>query len=157
MANLDRPSGFRAVANLGGGAIPMYPATVASNVSLAPGDAIIMLSGGNVTIATSSSTGILGVCQTPITAIAATTQKILYVPAMDGIVFEGQCSGTYTPVNAGESVDIEGTTGIMEINEDAQSTGVARLLRLADELDNANGANARVQFTWARSQWHGQA
>ncbi|NJL70761.1 MAG: hypothetical protein HC888_03705 [Candidatus Competibacteraceae bacterium] len=41
MANLDRPNGFRAVANLGGGAIPMFEGMAASNVSLAPGDAII--------------------------------------------------------------------------------------------------------------------
>lgn len=156
MANVDNPNGFRAVSNLGGGAIPMYPAKVKIGVSLLPGDAIIMLTDGTVDVALAASTTILGVCQSVVVGGVA-LQDCKYVPAMDSLVFEGQCSGTYTPTNAGVSVDIEGTTGIMEINENAVLTGVARVLKLADGIGNAAGANARVLFTWARSQWTGQA
>lgn len=152
MANPDRPAGFIAVQPQGQ-TLPMYEYMTKSNLSLAPGDAVILLSGGTVDIATSSSTGILGVCQSKITAVSATQQKVLVVPALPHIVFAGQCSGTYSPVNAGESVDIEGTTGIMEINEDAQSTGVARIVGLEKSEGNAAGANARVLFTWAKSQF----
>ena len=157
MANLDRPSGFKAVSGAGGSAaIPMYPAKVRIGVSLQPGDAIIMLSNGTVDIALAASTQILGVCQSVVTGGAALVD-CLYVPARADIVFEGQCSGTYTPVNAGESVDIEGATGVMEINENAQITGVARIIKLADGIDNADGANARVLFNWTKSQWTGQS
>jgi len=147
MANVDRPSGFRAVSNLGGGAIPMYKAPVTIGTVLAPGDAIVMLSTGIVNIATAASAKIYGVCQSEVAATAA-LGECLYVPALSTLVFEGQCSGTYTPVNAGETVDIEGTTGIMEINENAQAVNVARILKLADGIDNAAGLNARVLFTW---------
>lgn len=147
MANIDRPCGFRAVVNLGGGAIPMYPAKVKIGTSLRPGDAIIKLSGGTVDIATASSAKIYGVNQSEVVGGAALV-NCLYVPATPSILFEGQTSGTYTPVNEGETCDIEGTTGIMEINEDAQSVNVVRLFKLADEIDNAAGANARVLFTF---------
>ena len=155
MANLDLPNGFTAVMK-GGDAPPIYTAYTKSNISLSPGDALIMLSGGTLDIAIASSTAIWGVCQSKITAVAATKQKCLYIPASPDIIFEGQCSGTFTPVNVGESVDIEGTTGIMEINENAQVTGVARLIGLAGGVKNADGANARVWFTWCKSQWTGQ-
>ena len=152
MANVDRPAGFMAVQPQGT-TLPMYTYWLKSNVSVSPGDALLMTSNGIVDIALAASTAILGVCQSKITAIAATRQKVLVVPALPSIVFSGQCSGTYTPVNAGESVDIEGATGVMEINEDAQSTGVARIVGLEATEGNDNGANARVLFTWAKSQF----
>lgn len=156
MANVDRPNGFTAVAP-DGLTLPMYEFYTQSNLTLNPGDAVIMNSNGTVNIASAASTAIFGVCQSKVTAIAATKQKVLVIPANPNIVFSGQCSGTYTPVNAGESVDIEGTTGIMEINEDAQSVGVARIIGLEGGINNAAGANARVLFTWNKSQWTGQA
>lgn len=155
MANLDKPSGFRVAQNPG--SFPVYTANTKSNLSLNPGDALIMLSNGTLDIATAASTAIFGVCQSKITAVAATQQKCLYVPTLPTIVFSGQCSGTFTPVNVGEAVDIEGTTGIMEINEDAQSTGVVRLIGLEGGINNANGANARVLFIWNKSQFTGQS
>ena len=147
MANIDRPSGFRAVAVIGGGAIPMYPAKVKIGTSLRSGDAIIKLSGGTVDIALAASAKIYGVCQSEVVGSAA-LEDCDYVPAFPNILFEGQCSGAYTPVNEGETCDIEGATGVMEINEDAQATNVVRLFKLADEIDNAAGANARVLFTF---------
>lgn len=152
MANLDNPNGFKAVMMSGGGAIPLFEGMTVTNKALSPGDALTMLSTGLIDIASASSALILGVCQSKLTAESGVSKKVLYVPAFDNIVFSGQCSGTYTPVNAGELVDIEGTTGIMEINEDAQSVNVVRIIGLDQHLDNAVGANARVLFTWAKSQ-----
>lgn len=155
MANIDKPAGFR-VASMPG-CFPVFTAKLKSNVSVSPGDALIMQSTGALDIATASSAAIFGVSQSKITAIAATQQDCLYVPALPTILFSGQCSGTFTPVNVGESVDIEGTTGIMEVNEDAQSVGCVRIVGLEGNVKNANGANARVLFVWNKSQFTGQA
>lgn len=155
MANKDVPNGFRAVKSLSGSYIPMFPFMTKDALTLNPGDAVIMLSNGTVDIALATSTAIFGVCQSKVTAITSTSQKVLVVPASRDIVFEGQCSGTFSPVNVGEAVDIEGSTGIMEINENLQTVGCAQIIGLAKELDNAAGANARVLFTWKKSQWDG--
>jgi hypothetical protein len=152
MANVDNPNGFRAIAP-DGTTLPQYTYFTKSNLSLNPGDAVILLSTGVIDIASATSAAILGVCQGKVTAEAGVQKKVLVVPALKNIVFSGQCSGTYSPVNAGESVDIEGTTGIMEIDENAQDIGVARIVGLEGGINNAVGANARVLFTWAKSQW----
>lgn len=157
MPNLDNPNGFRAVKSLSGSFIPTFEYMTQANLALQPGDAVILNSGGTVNIAGAASPAIFGICQSRVTAESGVSKKVLIVPASRDLVFEGQCSGTFTPVNVGEAVDIEGTTGIMEINEDAQSVGVAQILGLAKGLDNAAGANARVLFTWKKSQWDGQA
>ena len=152
MANKDYPNGFKAIAPAGT-ALPLYTYNTKSNLSLSPGDAVILMSTGVVDIATASSAAILGVCQSKVTGETGVQKQVAVVPAYKDILFSGQCSGDYSPVNAGESVDIEGTTGIMEINENAQSAGVARIVGLEGGIDNAVGTNARVLFTWAKSQW----
>ena len=157
MANKDLPNGFRAVMSGSGSPPPVFEVMTAANLALNPGDFLTMLSNGTVTITTSSSTSIFGLCQSKVSAESGVSKKIRYIPALDDLIYEGQCSGTFTPVNVGESVDIEGTTGIMEVNEDAQSTGVIRIVGLAKGVDNAAGANARVNFTITKSQWNGQA
>lgn len=156
MANVDRPNGFTAIAP-DGLTLPMYEFYTQSNLSIQPGDPVIMNSNGTVNIAGAASAAIFGVCQSKVTGVTGTRQKVLVIPANPNIVFSGQCSGTYSPVNAGESVDIEGSTGIFEINEDAQSVGVARIIGLEGGINNAAGANARVLFTWTKSQWTGQS
>lgn len=155
MANVDNPNGFRAVKSLSGSYIPTFEYMTKANLALQPGDAVVMLSNGTVDIATSSSAAIFGVCQSKVTAESGVSKKVLVVPASRDLVFEGQCSGTFSPVNVGEAVDIEGTTGIMEINEDAQSVGCVQLLGLSKAVDNEAGANARAYFTWKKSQWDG--
>lgn len=155
MANVDNPNGFR-VSMPAGTTIPMFEYYTKSNLALAVGDAVYLLSTGVVDIMTSSiNVGVLGVCQSAVTATAGVQKKVLVVPAYKDLVFSGQCSGTYTPVNAGETVDLEGTTGIMEVNENSQvaSTACIRIVGLERSEGNAAGANARVLFTWAKSQW----
>jgi len=155
MANIDKPAGFR-VASMPG-SFPIFTGMMVSNVSVSPGDAIVVTTNGVLAVATASSAAILGVAQSKITAIAATQQSCMYVPALPTILFSGQCSGTYTPVAVGAAVDIEGTTGIMEINENAVAVGVARIVGLEGGINNANGANARVLFVWNKSQFTGQS
>ena len=155
MANVNNPNGFRAVKSLSGSYLPTFSYMTKTNVAIKAGDAVIMLSNGTIDIALAASATIFGVSQSTLTAESGVSKKILVVPASKDIVFSGQCSGTYTPVNAGESVDIEGATGVMQVNEDAQSTNVLRIVGLEGGLNNAVGANARVLFTWCKSQWAG--
>ena len=157
MANVDNPNGFRAVKSLSGSFIPTFEYYTKTALALQPGDAVVLLSTGLVDIATAASASIFGVCQSKVTAETSVSKKVLVVPASRDLVFEGQCSGTFTPGNVGEAVDIEGATGVMEVNENAQSVGVVQLLGLSKAPNNAAGANARVYFTWKKSQWDGQA
>jgi hypothetical protein len=151
MANVDRPNGARVVPF--GRTIPTVRRQLKIGVSVVPGDWLIMLSNGTVDIALSTSAALYGVAQTPVVGSAA-LEDIDLVPALKDLVFEMQCSGTYSPVNAGEVCDIEGATGVMEANENAQSTGVLQIVGLANEIDNAAGANARILVTVAKSQWN---
>ena len=155
MSNVDNPNGFRAVKSLSGSYIPTFEYMTKANLALTAGDAVIMLSNGTVDIATASSPAIFGVCQNSVTAESGVSKRVLVVPASRDLIFEGQCSGTFSPVNVGEAVDIEGTTGIMEINEDAQAVGVAQIIGLAKGVDNKAGAFAHVFFVWKKSQWDG--
>jgi hypothetical protein len=152
MANVDNPNGFYAVQCLWG-SIPIEDGYLGSNVGVKAGDAISVATTGYLSLATSASTYIMGVATETITAVAATPQKVKYVPAMPGVIFEGQCSGTSTRTNSYQACDIEGTTGIMEIDENAASTGVVLPLELIPRTGNAVGANARYRFIFRRSPW----
>lgn len=155
MANVDNPNGFRAIMPAGT-VLPMFEYLTKSNLTLAPGDAVYLLTTGLVDImAAATNVGCLGVCQTKITAVAGVQQKILVVPAYKDLVFSGQCSGTMAQTDIGEKVDLEGGTGVMEVNEDSvvATTACIQIVGLERGIDNEIGANARVLFTWAKSQW----
>lgn len=156
MANVDNPSGF-VVARSNSVVVPMVKGTTASNVTLADGDLVIMLTTGLISIALNTSTSIHGLCVKPVTGAAGVQKECWFVPALETIEFEGQCSGTMAQTDIGEACDIEGTTGIMEVNEDANSTAVIRITGLANGLKNAVGANARVRFVVNKSSYTGQA
>lgn len=156
MANVNNPKGFT-VARSNSVIVPMVRGIVGSNVSLADGDLITMLTTGLIALATGSSTTIHGLCVTAITAKATAQQTISYVPALETIEFEGQCSGTMAQTDIGEAVDIEGGTGAMMVNEDANSTVVIRITGLGNGLANAIGQYARVRFVVNKSSYTGQA
>lgn len=155
MANIDKPAGFRVSAMPG--SFPIYTGKTASNVTLNPGDAVIRLTTGLIGLALATSTSILGVSQSKLTGEAGVQKDCMFVPALPGIVFSGQCSGTPTQSVVGEKHDIEGGTGVMEINEDATSTNVVEIVGFEGGINNAVGANARVLFVWSSSAWTGQA
>ena len=159
MANPDYPYGFIPYSVQGfGGAVPTDVGQLEASTTIHKGDALIRNANGYIAPAAADSAAILGVAAHDATAGASEHPDVLFYPAIDDIVFCGQCSGTLTQALLGTSVDIEGSSGSMEINEDAASTvdsptGVARLLRLkpGSEL----GANAEVLFVWAKSQYTG--
>jgi hypothetical protein len=149
MPNTDRPNGFYPVYSLSGN-IRTIDVPVATTQTLAAGDAVY-LSSGQVTIATSTTGQIWGVMAEPSVTQAANTMVKVY-PADATTVFEGQCSGNSARSLVGTSVDIEGTTGIMEVNEDATTELVVRIIEL--NPNDTIGANGRVRFIWARSAFN---
>lgn len=146
MANTDNPNGFKFVKSLYGEAI-LDSVVLAGTV--AKGDALVFAS-GTATIALSSSGTIHGVAA----EAGISGETILFYPALPGYVFEGQCSGTYAAAShLHVDVDLEGTTGIQEVNEDATTEKVVHIIGY--NSNSAIGANTRVQFTFPRSSYTG--
>lgn len=155
MANTDNPNGFKAVNGLGGTIPPrIKPYKVAASQTIAKGDWVILNAAGDVNIALSNSAALLGVAAHAVTTTAADEQTELLVYVADKITeFEGQCSGTFSAALRGDFVDIEGATGVMEVNENAGATKVIQLL--AENEDTEIGANSRVTVQVVLSQYKG--
>lgn len=142
MANRDNPHGFIAEYTLSGGAIPVFQDAMAASTTLHKGD-LLIYSSGYLTIALAASTAIVGMCMEDKTSGASENPTISFVPATPDVIFSAQCSGTPTQAMIGTIVDIEGTTGIQEINEDSTAGGtVVRLLGV--KPNSTLGANAEM-------------
>jgi hypothetical protein len=158
LANTNNPNGFKALKMPGGGVFPVFTGNTKSNLALTAGDALIMLTNGTLDIAVVGSTQIFGVCQSTVSAVAATRKAITYIPAIEGILWSAQWvkdSSAASP-NWGTSYGLSGATGA-QLLTNAASQGVARILMLEPALNNAAGAYNRVCFVWNKSQWSGQA
>jgi hypothetical protein len=153
MANVDKIIGFRCIGTLSGATPRKFPMTLAGSQTVAVGDPLIATSIGSaatVEIALYTSSLIHGVCGEAATA----TGEIQAWPADPDYLFEAQCSGTYAAAShLFKCVDIEGTTGIMEVNEDSSTYAVFQILGLVDSDDNAAGENARVYGRFVRSSF----
>lgn len=148
MANVDNPNGFRFVKSLAGH-VELERGYLNASQTIAIGDAIIA-SSGRINIALANSGALLGVAAQACTS-STEDDEMLFYPAVPWIVFEGQCSGTYARTIMYTDVDIEGTTGIMEVNENATTEQVVKVI---GELDgSAIGANTRVLFVIQRSSF----
>ena len=126
-----------------------YTFQTKSNLSLNPGDAVIMLTNGSLDVALLASTAIFGVCQTKVTAIAATRQNVQVIPALEGILWEAQYGITKTTLgtNLGANRDIGGGTGVMVLTSTSGGGAPARLIGLAPGPVNTVGQYMRVLFT----------
>jgi hypothetical protein len=151
MANSDRPVGFKPAYTLSGGPPAIVYMPVATTQTLAAGDAVTLAS-GQIAISTSSSGTITGVMAAPSVTATANTLVPVYVANSD-TVFEGQCSGNSAIALIGTAVDIEGATGVMEVNENATTEAVIRIVGLhpSDEV----GTNGRVYFVVEKSTFNG--
>lgn len=148
MANVDNPNGFKFEKSLTGHA-EYWRGYLAGSQTIAVGDAIIA-SSGRVAIAVATSGSLLGVAASPCTS-STQDDEILFYPAAPWMVFSGQCSGTYARTIDWTDVDIEGTTGIMEVNENATTEQVVKVIGILDGSEI--GANSRVLFIVERSQF----
>jgi len=156
MANVDNPNGFWLDYSMLGHAEfetgNIYKAD--SALTITRGDAVIEdgTTAGKVDIAASSSGALLGVsAETSVWSAtqAAAGDTILFYPAVPWLVFNGQCSGTYALTKRYEEHDIEGTTGIMEVNEDAEKV----LYIIGEDPNSEIGDNTRVKFIILRSSF----
>lgn len=159
MANTDNPNGFIVVS--GGDKSGHIYHRIAGGGAIAVGDAVILDASNDImtsdghryaTIATSSSGQLLGVALSAAVADAV-NDVAFYVCDDKNAEFEGQCSGDPTGGSAKMvACDIEGATGVMEVNEDAESEKVISITGLVDIPTNTAGTNARVTFKIIRHQ-----
>jgi hypothetical protein len=154
MANTDNPNGFK-VWKSGAGSSPKIkwmPANASQTIE--KGDAVILNTTGDLNIAVSDSGALYGVAAGDVTTTAADEQTKFPVYVFDGITeFIGQCSGTFAASLVGDFVDIEGATGVMEVNENAGTEKVLQIIGYhpSDEI----GANTRAVFKCVLSQYQG--
>lgn len=170
MPNADAAYGFRPDMILygGSGAIPVWEGQIKSNHVFTLGDAVYA-SAGYLRNAATGDKAVVGVCAankaesasgivgTRVSNTVATRPKLLFYPAIDGIVFAGQCSGTPTQATLWKLVDIEGaaanSTGRsnQEVNEDATTNKNVYLIGFRG--NTSIGVNSEVLFTWAKSKF----
>jgi len=157
MANKDVPNGFSFVRSLTGQQAPLSGALAASQ-TIAKGDALIIAS-GLIQIALATSPLIWGVAAEDASSGAVVTRdddRIAFYPAVPGNIFEGQVSGTSAATDVGAQADIEGATGVMEINENASVEDVVMITALVSDIREEIdiGLNDRVEFMFIRSSYY---
>lgn len=146
MANRDNPSGFKWIRSPGS-SVPLVDTCVLAG-TVAKGDALVNGGAGTHTIALSSSGTIHGVAA----EAGVSGDTILFYPAGPQNEFEAQCSGTYAATIVGYAVDIEGTTGIQEVDEDATTEKVFQVTGYND--NDSVGANTRVRGFFVRASYN---
>lgn len=155
MANYDHPNGFRPYMMFGhGGVQPTWHGLLKSNTLVSTGDALYATA-GYVTPTATTDKYVVGVATFKNATSTTTNVSALFYPAVDWIYFEGQCSGTMTQAKVWTEVDIEGTRGIQEVNEDATSN--KNVLLIGVDPRSSIGANTRVVFLWSKSKFTGKA
>lgn len=153
MANIDNPNGFKFEQSLVGHAELVKGVQAISNV-IAKGDAVIEsgATAGQIAVAASTSGLLMGVAAGAVTTGAGATGEIWFYPAVPWLIFSGQTSGSFALTSVYAVCDIEGTTGIMEVNEDASTESVLYILGMRD--DSVVGTWARVYFMILRSSYY---
>jgi hypothetical protein len=158
MANVNNPNGFYLDYSMVGHSElvqgDIYKAGAA--LTITRGDAVIEDGGtaGKVDIALYDSGLLLGVSvQSSVwtAAQALVGDTILFYPAAPWLVFNGQCEGTYALTYRYYACDIEGTTGIMEVNENLTTTSVIYII--GEDPNSEIGVNTRVKFIIQKSSY----
>jgi hypothetical protein len=143
MANIDNPNGFKFL-YAAAGHVEFKRGFLKASETIAEGDLIARDASGRVRIWTTADSEVLGVAQSPCTSATA-DDEILYIAAQPGIYFHAQCSGTYAITLRDTAVDVEGTTGIMEVNENATANAVFTIRGEVDiDGQSAIGDHTRV-------------
>jgi len=131
MANRDSAFGFKVVKS----AEAPVQMIMATGQTVAVGDPVTFELTG-VTLATASSEFVHGVIVPQENAsgvhktygenlfTTSTAGQTVAIQRATGASFAAQCSGSTTAIIRGATVDIEGTTGAVEVNENAQSVKV---------------------------------
>src|SRR3990167_6697169 len=170
MPNADAAYGFRPAQVMygGTGSFPLWEGQIKSNHVFTLGDAVYA-SVGYLRNAVTGDKAVVGVCAankaesasgvvgTRVSNSVATRPKLLFWPALDGIVFSGQCSGTPTQAKVWTLQDLEGapsnSTGRsnQEINEDATTN--KNLYLIGFRGNTSIGLNSEMLFIWAKNKF----
>jgi hypothetical protein len=158
LANIDNPHGFRPVVNLAGGSvIPTWEGRYASASTVSLGDALYATA-GYLHFTATATPAVVGVAITQKTGSATTSSAMLFWPAVDWIVYEGQCSSGTAPAQADvwDACDIEGTSGVQEVNEDGSTNLNVWVIDIGSncQTNTSIGAYAHVRFTWCKSKFN---
>jgi len=146
MANPDRPRGFWIADARQNPTANEYQTAAAQTIAV--GDAVLLDGSGQVTIALATSGTLLGVASTSVSASSAGDAINIYDnPETE---FAVQCSGSFALTDLGVECDLEGTTGVMECNENASTYSVLRIVGY--DPATAVGANAVVYVRIAKAQ-----
>lgn len=144
MANNDCPNGFMAIGSLDGGLPQEFLGWVQSGANpIKIGDPLFV-TGGFIRIADANDGALIGMSNSVVPTDLCAIQKI-YFYGSPNTMFSGQCSGAYTQAMQFDICDIEGSTGIFEVDENASSQGVLQIIGLATYDDNDYGTNAKVK------------
>lgn len=136
MANYDNPNGFKPARRA-----RVTPYTASATIT--KGDLLAIDSGKVLPYSSASHDEAIGVAATP--AVNGGECLVYDDPTT---TFIGQTSGSYTPASDdGELCGVEGTTGIMEVDEN----GTQKLLKIVRHRPQTGstetGANSRVEFS----------
>lgn len=136
MANYDNPNGFAPVT------FPARANKYTTSAVVTKGDALAIASGAVLPYVLATHDQIVGIAAHD----AESGAEVLVYDDPD-TEFVGQCSGTFATSMIGSSVDIEGTTGIMEIDENGSTDQVATIVGHYPVAGSTEvGANSRVKF-----------
>ena len=151
MANVDNPHGFLWEKNITGGAAPVFRGYLKSNITVAAGDALKADGSGYIQLSGDRSS-VLGVSMEAISS-TGTHPEILFIPALDHIIFSGQTSDRASIGNSFTSCDMTAATGAYEVDmSDTSTYDSIRVLGLKDDNTEA-GANAEVLFIFNKSEF----
>ena len=125
-----------------------YPHTeslvVATGATIAIGDPVIYNGSGLIAVGAATSPSFAGVAASACSSAAAGTEIDVYNdPDQEFLV---ACSGTPTQAMAGNFVDVEGTTGAFECNENASTYRVVQIVGFAPGESTGSGASVRVKI-----------
>ena len=151
MANIDHPNGFSPVLSPDSPVAQVTAYTTAASQTIAIGDPV-RLKGGVVYLYDDEDSGLVGIAASAVTSSAS--GDTIYVYDDPDQVFVGQTSGTFSLTLLGTKCDIEGTTGICEINEDAHTAD--HVIMVGYVPDTTIGANSRVYVKMADHQLAGE-
>lgn len=150
MANIDSAHGFVVETSFDSGSgIPTWYGDVKAGQTFVVGDPLAA-SSGYVRIATAGDC-IVGVAAQNCSSLSAGT-NVKFVPALPNIVFSAQTSGEMAQGYIYSLCDIEGTTGIFEVNNDSNTYGTVRIIGKKDVGNTSLGTWCEVLVVFQRTK-----
>ena len=140
MAQADNPKGLRPVDP----GAPMRPMDVATTQTFAVGDSL-ELSTGQVIIATAAGAILCGVAAEPCSSLAAGTKVMVWCDP--DTVFKAR-QDSNDAIVIGSEIDLTGATGAMQLDSDATSTDVFKIVTGPFKNDDGSTPTAAAGRQW---------